>query len=44
MVVSKFINIIEKKQNIQQLETAELKSVIEEFPYFQTARAVYVRG
>ena len=40
----RFISILEQKQNIQQLETAELKSVIEEFPYFQTARALYLKG
>jgi len=40
----RFTSILEKKQNIQQLETAELKSVIDEFPYFQTARALYLKG
>ncbi|KGL58616.1 hypothetical protein [Polaribacter sp. Hel1_85] len=44
MVVSKFIDILEKKQNIQQLETAELKSIVEEFPYFQAARSLYLKG
>ena len=44
MVVSKFISIIEKKQNVQQLETAELKTVIEKYPYFQAARALYLKG
>ncbi len=44
MVNSKFINILEKKQNIQQLETAELKSIIKEFPYFQVSRALYLKG
>ena len=44
MVVSRFINILEKKQDIQQLETVELKSIIEEYPYFQAARALYLKG
>jgi hypothetical protein len=44
MVVSKFIDILEKKQNIQQLETAELKSIVEKYPYFQTARSLYLKG
>ena len=44
MVVSKFTDILEKKQNIQQVETAELKSIVEEFPYFQSARALYLKG
>ncbi len=39
-----FIEILEKKQNIQQLETAELKSIVEKFPYFQAARALYLKG
>jgi len=44
MVVSKFIEILSKKENIQHLETAELKSIVEEFPYFQAARALYLKG
>ena len=43
MVVSKFISMIEKKQNIQQFETAELKTIIEKYPYFQAARALYLK-
>lgn len=44
MVASKFIEILNKKDNIQQLETAELKSIINEYPYFQAARALYLKG
>jgi hypothetical protein len=36
--------IIENKRTIEQLDTAELKSVIDEFPYFQSARALYLKG
>ena len=39
-----FIDLLEKKQQIQQLETAELKAVVEEFPYFQSARALFLKG
>ena len=39
-----FINILEKKQNIQQIETAELKTLVDDFPYFQAARALYLKG
>jgi hypothetical protein len=39
-----FINLIENKTKIQQLETVELKAVVEEYPYFQTARALYLKG
>jgi hypothetical protein len=38
------LNLLEKKHPIQQLETAELKSIVAEFPYFQTARALYLKG
>ena len=44
MVVSKFTEILNNKENIQQVETAELKSIVEEFPYFQAARALYLKG
>ncbi|MCI2229160.1 hypothetical protein MC378_08275 [Polaribacter sp. MSW13] len=44
MKILKFIDLVEKKIPIQQLETAELKSVVEEFPYFQCARAIYLKG
>ena len=44
MKTENFIDIVTKKSKIQQLETAELKSVVEEFPYFQTARALYLKG
>ncbi|PWG04650.1 hypothetical protein [Polaribacter aquimarinus] len=39
-----FIEILEKKKNIQQLETVELKSIVEKHPYFQAARALYLKG
>ena len=39
-----FINILEKKQPIQQVETAELKTVVDEFSYFQAARTLYLKG
>jgi len=44
MVVSKFTEILSKKENIQQLETAELKSIVEKHPYFQAARVLYLKG
>jgi len=39
-----FINLLENNTKIQQLETAELKAIVEEFPYFQPARALYLKG
>ena len=44
MVDSKKKDLIEKIQSIEQLETAELKTVIDTFPYFQYARALYLKG
>ena len=39
-----FIEILNEKQKVQQLETAELKSVVDEFPFFQSARALHLKG
>jgi hypothetical protein len=39
-----FIDILERKQKIQQAETLELKSIVDSFPYFQSARPLYLKG
>jgi hypothetical protein len=39
-----FLNILDAKNKIQQVETAELKNVINKYPYFQTARTLYLKG
>ncbi len=39
-----FINLLKNKTQIERLETVELKSVIYDFPYFQNARALYLKG
>ena len=39
-----FINLLENKTQIQQSETAELKTIVDEFPYFQSARSLYLKG
>ena len=44
MKTETFINLLENNTKIQQLETAELKVIVEEFPYFQPARALYLKG
>lgn len=44
MKKNNFINLLENKQKIQQVETAELKAIVDEFPYFQSARALYLKG
>ncbi|WP_088324359.1 hypothetical protein [Polaribacter tangerinus] len=44
MKIQSFINILENNATIKQVETAELKSVVSEYPYFQAARALYLKG
>ncbi len=44
MVISEFIDILKEKRSIQQSETEKLKIVIEEFPYFQAAKIMYIKG
>tara|TARA_B110000091_G_scaffold57026_1_gene62581 strand:- start:321 stop:1082 length:762 start_codon:yes stop_codon:yes gene_type:complete len=44
MVTSKLIDTAGKKPSILHLETAKLKAIIDTFPYFQSARALYLKG
>ncbi|WP_367890030.1 hypothetical protein [Polaribacter batillariae] len=39
-----FLDLLENKVKIRQLETVELKSVVEKYPFFQAARALYLKG
>ncbi len=39
-----FTYILQHPQAITENQTQEIKSVIEEFPYFQSARAIYLKG
>ncbi len=39
-----FVNILQHPQTITQEQTSSIKSVIDEFPYFQSARAAYLKG
>ena len=39
-----FIALLKNQHKIQQLETAELKIIVDEHPYFQAARALYLKG
>ncbi|WP_290701768.1 hypothetical protein [Lacinutrix sp.] len=39
-----FLNIIKTPQHINKSQTDDLKNVIESFPYFQSARALYLKG
>ena len=39
-----FLNIIKAPQHINKSQTQDLKNVIEAFPYFQSARALHLKG
>ena len=39
-----YIQILKNPSSIQQENTSELKTIIDEFPYFQSARALYLKG
>ena len=39
-----YIQILKNPSSIQQENTSELKIIIDEFPYFQSARALYLKG
>ena len=44
MVTTDFISIIENSFKINQKQTADLKLITEKYPYFQSARALYLKG
>jgi hypothetical protein len=39
-----FFNLLENPQHINEVQTSSLKSVINKYPYFQSARAIYLKG
>lgn len=44
MKTANFINLLKNESIIEHTTTAELKSIVENFPYFQSARALYLKG
>jgi hypothetical protein len=44
MKKASFLEILQKNSPIKQVETAELKGIIDAYPYFQSARAMYLKG
>ena len=44
MVTEKFISLLKNPAILQQEETQALKNLIEEYPYFQSARSLYLKG
>ncbi|WP_336065405.1 hypothetical protein [Mesoflavibacter sp. CH_XMU1404-2] len=44
MTTQDFIQILQQPQTVSNEQTDALSGIIEEFPYFQSARAVYLKG
>ncbi|WP_370479860.1 hypothetical protein [Tamlana flava] len=44
MKTSDFINTLQNPQAISHEQTEGIKSIIDDFPYFQSARAIYLKG
>lgn len=44
MTTKDFIQILQQPQTVSQEQTNALSGIIEEFPYFQSARAVHLKG
>ncbi|WP_304141824.1 hypothetical protein [Mesoflavibacter zeaxanthinifaciens] len=44
MTTKDFIQILQQPQTVSQEQTNALSGIIEDFPYFQSARAVYLKG
>jgi hypothetical protein len=44
MNTTDFTSILQHPQNITTTQISDVKSIINEFPYFQSARAIYLKG
>ena len=44
MNLETYINLISNSNDIKEGQTAELKKIVREYPYFQSARALYLKG
>ncbi|HQO86484.1 MAG TPA: hypothetical protein PKX84_02425 [Bacteroidia bacterium] len=44
MTKERFFNFIQQPYNIQTNDIEELEQIIEQFPYFQTARLIYTKS
>ena len=44
MNTDRFTSILKHQETIGHIDTVELKSIVEKFPYFQAARALYLKG
>ena len=44
MVVSEYIKLLENPNQIKKQDTLALKTILTEYPYFQSARVLYLKG
>ena len=44
MNISNFTNLLQNPQQISASQVIDVRAIIEEFPYFQSARAIYLKG
>ncbi len=44
MNITEYIYIMNKPEAVQEKQTAVLEKIVQEFPYFQSARALYLKG
>ena len=44
MNTNSFTEILKKPQKITPKNTEVIKTIIQEYPYFQAARAIYLKG
>ena len=44
MNTTDFTHILQNPKALTEEQTEEIKSVLDEFPYFQSARAIYLKG
>jgi len=44
MNTSNFTNLLQKPQQISANQVSDVRAIINEFPYFQSARAIYLKG
>ena len=44
MVIDNYISLLKNPEEIQNINTIDFKSIIDEYPYFQSARALYLKS
>ena len=44
MNVAEFTYLLNKPDTVNENQTQDLNKILDEFPYFQSARSIYLRG